>query len=100
MSRCRVFKAYRAWHVYEPGPKRYESFPTWAEAMAYADRKSRLAPDITIEDPSGQFCDLTATNKREYVHLKSGGDTFNLAPHEWKPLALFLLDVDGREVQA
>ncbi|OFP21969.1 hypothetical protein HMPREF2996_02405 [Corynebacterium sp. HMSC066C02] len=97
MSRCRVFKAYRAWHVYEPGPKRYESFPTWAKAMEYADRYSRLAPDITIEDPSGAFCDLTATNKREYIHLKSGGDTFNLAPHEWKPLAGFLLDIANRQ---
>lgn len=100
MNRWKVNKAYGIWYAIEHGWKRYQGFPTWAEAMAYADRKSRLAPDITIEDPSGQFCDLTATNKREYVHLKSGGDTFNLAPHEWKPLALFLLDVDGREVQA
>ena len=100
MSRCRVFKAYCAWHVYECGPKRYETFTTWAKAMEYANRKSRLAPDITIKDPSGAFCDLTATNKREYIHLKSGGDTFNLAPHEWKPLAEFLLHVDGKEGQA
>lgn len=94
MSRCRVFKAYCAWHVYECGPKRYESFPTWAEAMAYADRYSRLAPDITIEDPSGAFCDLTAINKHSYINIKAGGDTFNLAPHEWKPLANFLLAAD------
>ena len=100
MNRWKVNKAYGIWYAIEHGWKRYQGFPTWAEAMAYADRYSRLAPDITIEDPSGQFCDLTATNKREYIHLKSGGDTFNLAPHEWKPLALFLLDVDGREVQA
>ena len=79
MSRCRVFKAYCAWHVYEWGPKRYETFTTWAKAMEYANRKSRLAPDITIEDPSGKFGDLTATNKREYVHLKSSGNTFILA---------------------
>ncbi|MBU5654314.1 hypothetical protein KPA07_05220 [Corynebacterium aurimucosum] len=100
MSRWKVNKAYGIWYAIEHGWKRYQGFPTWAEAMAYADRYSRLAPDITIEDPSGAFCDLTATNKREYIHLKSGGDTFNLMPHEWKPLALFLLDVDGREVQA
>lgn len=93
MSRWKVNKAYGIWYAIEHGWKRYQGFPTWAEAMAYADRYSRLAPDITIEDPSGAFCDLTATNKREYIHLKSGGDTFNLAPHEWRPLAGFLLDV-------
>lgn len=92
MSRYRIFKAYYEWHVYEYGQERYESFPTWAKAMEYADRYSRLAPDIIIEDPTGQFCDLTATNKREYVHLKAGGDTFNIAPHEWTPLAHFLLN--------
>ena len=100
MSRWKVAKHYGIWYAIENGWKRVESFPTWCEAMAYVDRKSRLAPDITIKDPSGAFCDLTATNKREYIHLKSGGDTFNLAPHEWKPLAEFLLDVDGREGQA
>lgn len=100
MSRWKVAKHYGIWYAIENGWKRVESFPTWREAMAYVDRKSRLAPDITIEDPSGAFCDLTATNKREYIHLKAGGDTFNLAPHEWKPLAEFLLHVDGKEGQA
>lgn len=41
MSRCRVFKAYCAWHVYEYERKRYETFITWAEAMEYADRMAR-----------------------------------------------------------
>ena len=92
MSRCRVFKAYCAWHVYEYERKRYETFITWAEAMEYADRKSRLAPDITIEDPSGAVCDLTATvNDRNSIYLKAGDDTFTLVRHEWKPLAKFLL---------
>ena len=92
MSRCQVFKAYCAWHVYECGPKRYETFTTWAKAMEYANRKSRLAPDITIKDPSGAFCALTATvNERNHIHLKAGDDSFTLARHEWKPLAGFLL---------
>lgn len=92
MSRCRVFKAYCAWHVYECGPKRYETFTTWAKAMEYANRKSRLAPDITIKDPSGAFCGLTATvNNRNHIHLKAGDDTFTLVRHEWEPLARFLL---------
>lgn len=101
MSRCRVFKAYCAWHVYEWGPKRYETFTTWAKAMEYANRKSRLAPDITIKDPSGAFCDLTAmVNDRDLIDLKSGGDRFTLARHEWKPLARFLLAAAYRPEEA
>lgn len=101
MSRCRVFKAYCAWHVYEYERKRYETFITWAEAMEYADRKSRLAPDITIEDPSGAFCGLTATvNNRNHIHLKAGDDSFSLARHEWKPLARFLLTEAYRPEEA
>lgn len=92
VSRWKVFKAGSLWYADEHGFARVKPFPTWAEAMEYADRKSRLAPDIIVEDTTGQFCDLTATNKREYIHLKSGGDTFDLAPHEWRPLAEFLLE--------
>lgn len=101
MSRCRVFKAYCAWHVYECGPKRYETFTTWAKAMEYANRKSRLAPDITIEDPSGAFCGLTATvNDRNRIHLKAGDDSFSLARHEWEPLAKFLLAAAKNQEEA
>ena len=100
MSRCRVFKAYCAWHVYEYERKRYETFTTWAKAMEYADRKSRLAPDITIKDHSGAVCDLTVINKRSYINLKAGGDTFNLMPHEWEPLAKFLLAADKNQEEA
>lgn len=94
MSRCRVFKAYCAWHVYEWGPKRYETFITWAEAMEYAHRQAQPTPNaITIRDPSDQFCYLTATiTDRRCIKLEAGGDTFLLARHEWKPLAKFLLD--------
>ena len=101
MSRCRVFKAYCAWHVYECGPKRYETFTTWAKAMEYANRKSRLAPDITIKDPSGAFCDLTAkVNDRNQIRLKAGDDSFILAPHEWEPLAHFLLNAANQAEEA
>lgn len=102
MSRCRVFKAYCAWHVYECGPKRYETFTTWAKAMEYANRKARLTPtSITVKDPSGEFCDLTAkVNERNHIHLKAGDDAFILAPHEWKPLAHFLLAAADREEEA
>ncbi|WP_295806184.1 hypothetical protein [uncultured Corynebacterium sp.] len=94
MNRCRVFKAYCAWHVYEYGPKRYESFTTWAKAMEHANREAQQTPTTsTIKDPSGKVCDLTATIKsRNHICLKAGDDTFNLMPHEWKPLAGFLLD--------
>ena len=93
MSRYRVFKAYCAWHVYECGPKRYETFTTWAKAMEYADRQAQPTPNtITIEDPSGALCDLTATvTDQGYIRLKAGDDAFILASHEWKPLAGFLL---------
>lgn len=101
MSRCQVFKAYCAWHVYECGPKRYETFTTWAKAMEYANRKSRLAPDITIKDPSGAFCELTAkVNDRNQIRLKAGDDSFILAPHEWRPLAGFLLTAADRTEEA
>ena len=94
MSRWKVFKAYCAWHVYECGPKRYETFTTWAKAMEYADRQAQPTPNaITIEDPSGALCDLTATvTDQGYIRLKAGDDAFILASHEWKPLAKFLLD--------
>lgn len=93
MSRCRVFKAYCAWHVYECGPKRYETFTTWAKAMEYANRKARLTPtSITVKDNDGAFCDLTATvSYRNSIYLKAGDDSFSLARHEWEPLARFLL---------
>lgn len=93
MSRCRVFKAYCAWHVYECGPKRYETFTTWAKAMEHAHREVQQSPPtLTVKDPSGAFCDLTAmVNDRDLIDLKSGGDRFTLARHEWEPLAKFLL---------
>ena len=93
MSRCRVFKAYCAWHVYEYERKRYETFITWAKAMEYANRKARLTPtSITVKDNDGAFCSLTApVNNRNHIHLKAGDDTFTLARHEWEPLAKFLL---------
>ena len=94
MSRYRIFKAYYEWHVYEYGHERYGSFPTWAESMEYAHRQAQPTPNaITIEDPSGKVCDLTATiTNRRRVKLEAGGDTFTLIPHEWKPLAEFLLE--------
>lgn len=101
MSRCRVFKAYCAWHVYECGPKRYETFTTWAKAMEYAHRQAQPTPNaITIKDHSGAVCDLTVINKRSYINLKAGGDTFNLMPHEWEPLAKFLLAADKNQEEA
>ena len=94
MSRWKVFKAGSLWYADEHGFARVKPFPTWAEAMEYADRETQSTPNtITIQDPSGAVCDLTATARREYIYLKAGDDTFNLMPHEWKPLALFLFDV-------
>lgn len=101
MNRWKVAKHYGIWYAIEHGWGSYRSFPTWAKAMEYADRETQPTPNaITIKDPTGAFCDLTAINKHSYINIKAGGDTFNIAPHEWKPLALFLLDVDGREGQS
>lgn len=102
MSRCRVFKAYCAWHVYECGPKRYETFTTWAKAMEHAHREAQQSPPtITIKDPSGAVCDLTATvNERNHIHLKAGDDTFTLVRHEWEPLARFLLAASKSQEEA
>lgn len=101
MKRWKVAKHYGIWYAIEHGWKRYNAFPNRAEAMAYADRKSRLAPDITIEDPSGALCDLTATfETRDRIALKAGDDASILARHEWKPLAYFLLDAAKYQEEA
>lgn len=99
MRRWKVFKAYGTWHGYEYGWNRYESFPTWREAMEYARRQAQLTPNtVTIEDPSGALCDLTArVTDQHYIRLKAGDDAFILAPHEWKPLAHFLLAADKHQ---
>lgn len=99
MSRWRVTKAYGLWYAAEYGWKRYKAFITWAEAMEYADRETQPTPNtITIQDPSGAVCDLTATviNKHRII-LRAGDDALILASHEWKPLAHFLLDADNRK---
>lgn len=55
----------------------------------------------TIKDPSGQFCDLNVRfNSRNHVSLSSGDDSFILAPHEWKPLAHFLLAEARKQEEA
>lgn len=93
MSRWKVTKAFGVWYAIEHGWKHYKSFPAWAKAMSYADRKSRQPLGITIKDPSGTVSDLTArVNPHNHIYLKTGVDTFTLAPHEWEPLAEFLLD--------
>lgn len=90
-------------------------FPQWHMALNYANRMYLTTPPepivklakpdelaktlselgyrrTTIKDPSGAFCDLTATvNGRNRIRLKAGDDTFSLARHEWEPLAKFLL---------
>lgn len=75
-------------------------FPQWHMAMQYANRMAR-PETLTVKDPSGAFCDLTATvNERNHVRLKAGDDTFILVPHEWRPLAGFLLAAADRVGEA
>ena len=94
MKRWKVTQAYGTWYAVEHGWKHYKAFSTWAEAMEHANREAQQTPTtITIKDPSGKVCDLTATIKsRNHICLKAGDDTFNLMPHEWMPLAHFLLE--------
>ena len=99
-------------------------FPEWGMAVQYANRMARTAnpedyrrttgterlskalkelgyEQTTIKDPSGQFCDLTVkVNSRNHVRLNSGDDSFILAPHEWRPLAGFLLTAADRKEEA
>lgn len=99
-------------------------FPQWDMALNYANRMDLTTPPepivklakpdelaktlselgyrrTTIKDPSGAFCALTATvNERNHIRLKAGDDTFTLAPHEWKPLARFLLTEANRTEEA
>lgn len=105
-------------------PGTAKRFPTHAEALNYANRMARtakpetvgnptdpeqLAKELsklgfrrtTIKDPSGAFCGLTATvNDRNQIRLKAGDDSFILAPHEWEPLAHFLLNAANQAEEA
>lgn len=75
-------------------------FPAWEMALNYASRMTRPTT-LTVKDPTGAFCDLTAmVNDRDLIGLKSGGDRFTLARHEWKPLARFLLAAAYRPEEA
>lgn len=102
MSRWKVSKAYGVWHAHEYERNLYKCFPTWAKAMEHAHREAQQSPKtITIEDPTGAVCTLTATiNDRNRIHLKAGDDTFTLVRHEWKPLARFLLAASKSQEEA
>lgn len=102
MKRWKVAKHYGIWYAIEHGWERYESFPTWREAMEHAHREAQPTPNnITIKDHTGALCDLTATfDTRDRIALKAGDDAFILARHEWKPLAHFLLGAAKHQEQA
>jgi hypothetical protein len=109
MSRWRVYKDSEIWSrqwVAAPAHENWwekpkgRRFPEWGMAVQYANRKARPTT-LTIKDPSGAFCALTATvNERNHIRLKAGGDTFTLARHEWKPLARFLLTEARKQEEA
>lgn len=75
-------------------------FPQWDMALRYANQKAQTTT-LTVKDPNGAFCALTATvNERNHIRLKAGDDTFTLARHEWKPLADFLLTEARKQEEA
>ncbi|MDK6814480.1 hypothetical protein QP363_10820 [Corynebacterium sp. UMB6689] len=100
MSRYRIFKAYYEWHVYEYGQERYESFPTWAESMEYADQQARTIkvtlPRLTAL-PTGRHTvprnGLIIEHERSssLPHLPTG--YIVVEPWELRPLALALLAI-------
>lgn len=102
MRRWEVIKVHGVWHAHEYGRNLYNYFPTWAKAMEYVNREAQKSSNtITIKDPSDEFCDLTVTlNFLNHIHLTSSADSFTLAPHEWKPLAHFLLEAASNQEEA
>lgn len=111
MRRWRVYKDSEIWSrqwVAAPAHENWwerpqgRRFPQWYMAMAYAAREAQQSPKtITIEDPTGGVCDLTVTlNFLNHIHLTSSADSFTLAPHEWKPLAHFLLEAASNQEEA
>ena len=109
MRRWRVYKDSEIWSrqwVAAPAHENWwerpqgRRFPQWDMALNYASQKARPTT-LTVKDPSGAFCDLTAmVNDRDLIDLKSGGDRFTLARHEWKPLAGFLLTEARKQEEA
>lgn len=81
---------------------RIRRFPQWGMALHYVAREAQKSPNtITIKDPTGAVCDLTATvTSRHHIYLKACDDSFTLAPHEWRPLAGFLLTAADRAEEA
>ncbi|MGY0887091.1 hypothetical protein ACW675_07050 [Corynebacterium aurimucosum] len=107
MSRYRIFKAYYEWHVYEYGQERYESFPTWAESMEYADQQARTIkvtlPRLT-ELSTGRhtvFDDgVIVENERSSSHPNLPPGLIAVEPEERRPLAAALLAIAQHKEEA
>lgn len=117
MSRWKVAKHYGIWYAIEHGWKRYNAFPNWAEAMAYADQRARTIevtlPRITgdMEDgmsswPNLRDVGLSVDHHDEprlgqlYTMIYDGYSDIGVEAYDLKPLALALLAVAHRKGEA
>lgn len=104
MSRCRVFKAYGTWQAYEYGWERYESFPTWREAMEYADHMARtieVALPRSAHQNTGHMRTTPSTDGLLIEFLIGGKwESMRVPKHELDPLALALLSQHYTKEQA
>ena len=88
------------WYVYRERSHGMVSFPTWREALAYADRMARtrevvlprVAPQGEVSVSATWYCDQGAIH-----YINSAGQVVQGAPADVKPLALVLLALAEQE---
>lgn len=99
MSRWTVYKAGRyAWTAHREGDLPSELFPTWREAMAYADRMARTREVVLPRNHDLKKSVHKDINGDLYANYSSANywaqDNWNKGP---KPLALALLALAEQE---
>lgn len=111
---CATFEGMKNWAVLAPGAVIPAArFPTWAEALAYADRMARTRevvlprpdrprdgrPEFDFDKESGLDYNTPRTALYEgALDLEDGCDTAVLISREhWRPLALALLALAEQE---
>lgn len=102
MSRWTVYEASpyaHAWTAHRKGELPAELFPTWREAMAYADRMARTV-EVTLPrqplplslpglmDWEGLYVKYRVEDDRVHLIDQYDGETVILYKHELRPLAL------------
>lgn len=91
------------WYVYRERSHGMVSFPTWREAMDYADRMARtrevvlprVAPQGEVSVSATWYCDQGAIH-----YINSSGQAVQGTPADLTPLALALLALAEQEENA